>query len=105
EFSSSRAATHELMRPNSFRLRDAEGAIRRLGLHRPVPPAVEVPPMGGGGQVESRAPCSERQHEKPHGFVFLKAAHDFFALLHLGLAVENQAGAPEDRSEETGERR
>ena len=95
------SAAHELVHQHVLVLADAEGAVRGLVLHRRVPPAVEVHDVRGGGEVEARAAGLERKHEEPHGFVFLKAAHQFLALLHLGLAVQHQAGPPENRSEET----
>ena len=99
------SAAHEFVHQHVLRLADAKGAVGGLVLHRRIPPAVEMHDMRGGGQIEARAAGFERKHEEPHGFVFLKSAHQILALLDFGLAVQNQAGPPEDRAEESGQRR
>ena len=47
----------------------------------------------------------ERQHEERDVLVLLEAAHQVLALLHLGLAVQDEAGPAENRAEERRQRR
>ena len=80
------------------------GAIRGLVLHRRVPPPIKVDNVRSGGEIQARASCLEGKHEKSHFLVFLKSAHQLLALAHRGFAMENKAGAPKHRSQESRQR-
>ena len=99
------AAADELVHQHVLGLADAEGAVGGLVLHRRIPPAIEMDDMRGGGEVEPGAAGLEREHEERDAFVLLELAHQILALLHLGLAVQDEAGPAEHGAEERRQRR
>ncbi len=92
-------AADELVDDDVPLLPDPEGPVGRLVLDGRVPPAVEVDHLGGRRQVEAGAAGAERQHEEGDRLVGLEALDERHALLHRGLAVEHEAGPPEDPAE------
>jgi hypothetical protein len=56
-------ARHEAVRGDDPRLTDAVRAVRRLILHRRVPPWVEVHDRVGAGEVQAAAASLERDQE------------------------------------------
>src|ERR1019366_3364802 len=60
--------------------------------------------MGSGSEIKARPPGLEGKHEKAHLLILLKPAHQLLALAHRGFAVENKAGAPKHRSQESRQR-
>ena len=85
-------------------LSDAIGAIGCLVFDGGVPPAVEVHDVSGGSQVEPEATRLHGQHEEPHPWILLEAAHEPAALLDRGVTVEDEPRPPEHARQERRQR-
>src|SRR5262249_12903020 len=98
-----RAATDELVDKHVFGLPDEEGGVGRLVFHSRIPPPIEMDGMRSRGEIEPRPASLDGEHEEWDAFVLLKLAHQILALPDLGLAVQDEAGAPEHGAEECRE--
>src|SRR5215218_5938598 len=56
-------------------------------------------------EVQPRTARFDREHEERDTLVLLELANQIFALLDLCLAMQDEAGPPEDRAEECRQRR
>ena len=83
---------------STFRcLADAEGAVGGLVLDGRVPPAVEVDDVRGGGQVQAVPPALSESTKKGGPSSSWKRSTSVARLLDRRPAVQDQAGAAEDR--------
>src|SRR6266545_6909786 len=99
------AAANELAHEHILVLPDSERPVSGLVFHSRIPPTIEMDDMRGGGEIEPCPAGLDREHKERDALVLLKLAHQILALLDLGLAVQNKAGAPEHGAEECRQRR